>query len=457
MPLLRANLDSEVSSALQRIYAKQLSDGGWNWWDGPDSDPQITAYVLLGLIEARQAGYSIDENIFGNGISYLEESLTSLAANDAEWQYNRQAFAVYVLARAGKFPSSHADFMFENRAHLSLYGEAYLAQAYFLDNANSSHIQTLMSDLSSAAVLSAAGAHWEEKETDYWNWNTDVRTTAIVLDAFVRIDPESTLTVDAVRWLMAHRNSTGWGTTQETAWTLMALTDWLTASKEFESAYAYAVGVNGQQITRGDVNATNLSKPVTVDVTMAQLTEQVNYLVITRGAGNGNLYYTAYMTAELPVDSVKSLDRGIAVSRQYFTLDDAKHPITEIKRGELVRVRVTIVAPSSLHYVVVDDPLPAGLEAVDASLLTDVQVPDKYSITDFARRGWGWWFFDNIQLRDEKVVLSADYLPAGTYVFTYMARAGTVGTFNVIPTTASEFYFPDVYGRGDGTVFVVKP
>jgi uncharacterized protein YfaS (alpha-2-macroglobulin family) len=49
------------------------------------------------------------------------------------------------------------------------------------------------------------------------------------------------------------------------------------------------------------------------------------------------------------------------------------------------------------------------------------------------------------------------YLPAGTYVFTYLARAGTVGAFNVIPTTASEFYFPDVYGRGDGTVFVVKP
>ena len=41
------------------------------------------------------------------------------------------------------------------------------------------------------------------------------------------------------------------------------------------------------------------------------------------------------------------------------------------------------------------------------------------------------------------------YLPAGTHVFTYLARAGTAGTFNVIPTTASEFYFPDVYGRGD--------
>jgi len=54
------------------------------------------------------------------------------------------------------------------------------------------------------------------------------------------------------------------------------------------------------------------------------------------------------------------------------------------------------------------------------------------------------------------VVLSAQYLPSGTYVYTYLARASTAGTFRVIPTTASEFYFPDVAGRGAGSLFVVK-
>jgi len=59
-------------------------------------------------------------------------------------------------------------------------------------------------------------------------------------------------------------------------------------------------------------------------------------------------------------------------------------------------------------------------------------------------------------LRDEKITLSADYLPAGTYVYTYIVRASTAGTFNVIPPTASEFYFPDVGGRGAGSVFTVR-
>jgi hypothetical protein len=454
---MRSGLDKQINSALQRIYSRQIYDGGWNWWDGDRSDLQVSAYVMLGLIEASEAGYSVSRDVFTSGVEYLQENLHSLDANDSEGLYNRNAFVTYVLARAGDFQSSIAQNLYDNRAHLGVYGEAYLAQALFIDNPEGTRIKTLMSDLTTRVVLSSSGAHWEESETDYWNWNTDLRTTAIVLDTFVRIQPESVLTVDAVRWLMAHRRSNGWGSTQETAWTLLALTDWLTTSKEFESNYSYAVGLNGKSLAQGLVDSGNLTKPVHVSITGQELTGQVNYLVVARGAGVGNLYYTAYLNAGLPVESVKPLDRGIAVSRQYFTLDDAKNPITEIKRGDLVRVRVTIVAPAALYYVVVNDPLPAGLEAVDSSILTDAQVPQKYSVLDFARRGWGWWFFTHTELRDEKVVLSADYLPAGTYIFTYLARAGTAGTFNVIPTTASEFYFPDVYGRGEGSIFIVKP
>ena len=103
------------------------------------------------------------------------------------------------------------------------------------------------------------------------------------------------------------------------------------------------------------------------------------------------------------------------------------------------------------------DPLPAGLEAVDASILTDTQVPSKYTLQDYNEHGWGWWFFPHIENRDEKIVLSTDYLPAGTYVYTYLARASTIGTYKVIPPTAAEFYFPDVGGRGAGSEFVVKP
>jgi uncharacterized protein YfaS (alpha-2-macroglobulin family) len=125
----------------------------------------------------------------------------------------------------------------------------------------------------------------------------------------------------------------------------------------------------------------------------------------------------------------------------------------------LLLARLTIVVPHDLHYVVIDDPLPAGLEAIDQSLETspDITAPQRYDWQSLWKGGWGWWYFDHVELRDERLVLSADYLPAGTYVYTYLVRASIPGTYYTIPATAQEFYFPEVYGRGAGGRFVVEP
>ena len=272
------------------------------------------------------------------------------------------------------------------------------------------------------------------------------------------MDAANPVTAQAVRWLMAHRESGHWYTTQETAWSLIALTNWMSASNEYDTNYEYAVGLNGEMLDQGNATKENLTDTVNLKVELKDLLkEAANYLVFTRGDGTGNLYYTAYLSAELHVESIEPLDQGVSLSRQYFALDDNKTPITETSRGELVRVRLTVVVPAAVHYLVVDDPLPAGFEAIDSTLQTSTAVPTSYTVADYNERGWGWWYFSHIELRDEKVVLSADYLPAGTYVFTYLARASTAGTFKVIPPTASEFYFPDVGGRGAGSVFEVKP
>src|SRR5690606_40773523 len=63
-------------------------------------------------------------------------------------------------------------------------------------------------------------------------------------------------------------------------------------------------------------------------------------------------------------------------------------------------------------------------------------------------RGWGWWYFAETDLRDEKAVMFADVLPAGTYQYTYQLRLGLPGEYRVIPPTARQFYLPEVYGRG---------
>ena len=130
--------------------------------------------------------------------------------------------------------------------------------------------------------------------------------------------------------------------------------------------------------------------------------------------------------------------------------------------GEVVQVRMTMIAPHDLYYVVVEDPLPAGAEPVDVSLETTselAQEPGLYRETenegwyDFYR--WWWRWYSRSEMRDDKVVLFADYLPAGTYEYSYTFRATLPGTYQVIPTTAREFYFPEVFGRADGRLLTI--
>jgi hypothetical protein len=457
-PALLANLKTQVGTGLQRLYARQNADGGWGWWNG-NSDDLTSAYVVLGLVKAKEADYTVDQNVLTNGLNYLNTRI-GLLSTDALSTRNRQAFMAYVLTIAGQAPVSTAVTLFEKRQWLDLYGRALLAETLFTIDPKDPRLDTLRSDLVNAAVLSATGTHWQEKTTDFINWNTDTRSTAIILEALTHIDPQNPLTANAVRWLMASRTDGHWQSTQETAWTLMALTDWMVQSGELNANYAYAVQLNGQPLGQGQVTKDNVRTSQTLHVDVKDLlTGKPNRLVFARDGQAGALYYTTHLTVDLPAGQVKALDQGILLTRRYYALTDLKTPITQASLGQELQVTLTLVAPAGLSYVVVDDPLPAGLEAIDTSLKSSPtnDIPADYDWTRIGQDGWGWWYFPHAELRDEKVVLSADYLPGGTYTYTYRVRAMTSGVFQVIPPTAQEFYFPEVYGRGDGSIFTVEP
>jgi uncharacterized protein YfaS (alpha-2-macroglobulin family) len=58
---------------------------------------------------------------------------------------------------------------------------------------------------------------------------------------------------------------------------------------------------------------------------------------------------------------------------------------------------------------------------------------------------------------DERIAWSADFLPAGTYELTYTLSLTQPGEYQVLPSRAWQFYFPDVQGISAGTVFNIQP
>jgi len=453
---LREKLLDLLRVGLERLYTQQHEDGGWGWWWDDRSNPHLTAYVVFALTTSREVGFEVKQDIVARGLDFLAGALVPASGLSSPWEANRQAWILYVLSRGGrgaKVERQVSD-LFSERAKLAHYARAYLALA--LENADpkDQRIGTLVSDLWSAAILSATGAHWEEEGYDFYAMNTDTRSTAVILHALIRLDPANPLLPNVVRWLMVARRGGIWETTQETAWALISLTDWMAVTGELQGSYAYSVRLNDAVLSSGEVTPETVRQAVVVAVGLQGLAARSD-LVVARGLGEGRLYYTAHLEVNLPAEEAGPLDRGIVVERRYLSRGKESN---SARVGEAVDVELTIIAPHDLYYVVVEDPLPAGAEAVDTSLATtSLLEPEPELSRDEGGRHFGWWWrwYSRSEIRDEKVVLFAERLPAGTYTYRYAFRATQPGTYRVIPTTAREFYFPEVFGRAGGRLFTV--
>jgi len=469
--ILEKELPVLVQQGLDKLYNQQRQDGGWGWWPdsltatgSQESNVNLTAYVVFALTKAQQSGFDVNGDVLQRGQQFLIGKLVAARDLTSFYTANQQAWVLYVLAEGKQPQKDRLNDLFDNRDKLSHYGRAYLALALSLGDSSDTRVATLLSDLNNAAILSATGAHWEEDAFDWWAMNTDTRSTAIILDALARLDKNNQLAPNVVRWLMVARKGGYWETTQETAWSLIALTDWMKATGELQGSYDYAVFLNDKDKASGKVDKSNLRESVKLQIAVAELLKDSNRLTISRGDGQGRLYYTAHLEVFLPVQDIKPVSRGVTVLRRYTLASCAegvKCPeVKEVKLGDVIRVDLTIIAPNNLYYVVVEDPLPAGGEAVDTGLATASLLDQGPQLTRQVggQRPYFWWWwhwYSRSELRDEKVVLFADRLTKGTYEYSYTFRATLPGDYQVIPTVAREFYFPEVFGRSDGRLLSI--
>ncbi len=459
---LGAQLDELVPQAIARLAQLQKPSGGWGFCESTEVDPYLTAYILFGLSKAQEAGYSSDPVDVGAALRVLE--ITPAQRLTSRYAVNRQAFFLYVLSAWGDAEIEDMDdLVTEHQDLMDPYAKAYLALAYEMaGDGDNENVAALLADLTGTAIVSATGAHWEDAVQDYANLATDIRGTAVVIDALANLDPDNPLAPQAVRWLMSTRQAFVWPTEFETVWSTLALTDWVAATGELEADYDYSVGINGTVLNSGQFDETNVTTAVQESVEMSRLPENTtNYIDYVHGEGPGRLYYTTHLDAYLAAESVEPLSRGVQVERVYFDAacdprEETCEPITEIEAGQQVRVQLTIIAPNDLTYVVVEDPIPAGAEALNPALQTtgvgfDPTIRPEEEGAPYGF--WGWWFFNDVQFEDEKVVFTSNFLPAGSYQYTYFLQAAIPGDYQVMPAVAFEEFFPEVFGRSNGMLF----
>jgi hypothetical protein len=424
---LMTELPGLVTTGLQRLYRLQNLDGGWGWSEGDESQPSQTAYVVLGLVRARKDGYEVNERVLNKGLSYLRHSV--LETRDLE----ARAYISHVLAESGEGDLSLARSLSERRRRMDLYAQGYLALALDALGDRSSARQ-IVRDLTAEVAETAHTAHWTEEHHDLAAMSSDGRTTAVVLRAMLAVDPGNPLVPKTIQWLMWAWEGGHWGTTHETAQVVLALSSYLDVTDQEQEGLSYRAYLNGRLLASGtaapqDVGARG-------EVITSDLAPGDNLLeVVTDGPG---IVYVAsalqYLTQRESLEPARSLN-GPIVQRQYELVESGE-PVSHCRVGDLIRVRLTIEFADDAFYVVVEDAIPPGMEAVDIRPRAAVSV-----------QGGDVEFESSGDLRDGRVTYYTTGLSAGVYDYTYLVRAAIAGQFRVAPAEVMLMYEPAVWGN----------
>jgi hypothetical protein len=170
--------------------------------------------------------------------------------------------------------------------------------------------------------------------------------------------------------------------------------------------------------------------------------------------GQGRVYYGVRMNY-YPKGESKAKEEGISVLKSMETLKESSPSMDSFKAGTIVRVTLTVISNQARNYIVVEDPLPAGFETVNLAFET----VGRNLAESVEQNSEEWWYRNPFQHRetyDDRVLLFADYLPAGVHTFSYLARVTSFGTFQMPSTRAEGMYEPEVSGQTSSRQIVVQ-
>jgi uncharacterized protein YfaS (alpha-2-macroglobulin family) len=436
---------------VSELEKHQGADGGFGLWRADDASAPwlvrfLTAYALLTFEQLQRAGIASSPHAKERARAYLVRSLRDEAPAE------ERAFMVYALARTGTLELGYANKLFEQRAQLSLLARIELAHTLTRLDARP-QAQTVLDELSSHVRVASDRAHLEA-ERGYGTFDSDVRATGELLELLLEHAPEHVLVPKLARWLSAARGRDGgYVNTQESAWAVMSLADYLTKREVVAPALAATVKLGTRQLGTFALSGHRASAKAALP--MHALPRSGAPLLLAT-EGRGTLYYGVqlqYAPLELPRAPV---ERGFFVERSFERIDPLAlarghaegEPSERAKLHDYVRVTLRIAVPSAREFVMIEDALPAGLEPVDSGLSSE------FGAASHALRNRD--PEDHRELREQGARIAINSLPPGLYRYSYLARATTPGTFVAPPARVEEMYAPENQGATSATTFTVE-
>lgn len=399
-----------IGQAVSRILTRQSASGGFGLWQAGSGDFWLDAYVADFLSRARATGFEVPQQAFAMAMDNLRNRVNY--APDFDKGGEDIAYALMVLAREGAARMGDLRYYADVKADalgtplalaqlgaaLALYGDQTRADRLFA--------------LALRRIAGQTGTETQDWRADY---GTRLRDRAGVLTLAAEA---GTTAID--RAALVDTLATGGPhlSTQEQAWTLLA------AKALVHDATPGALTLDGVPVTG----------PLVQRFTAADLPAGA---LTNAGAKATDITLT---TLGVPRVAPDAGGYGYAIERAYYDLDGAPVSLDAVSTGtRLVTVLTVHPFEQGAARLMVDDPLPAGLEIDNPSLLRagDIRSLDWLSPAD-AR---------HTEFRSDRFLAAVDWRSDKPFQLAYIVRAVSPGRYHHPAASVEDMYRPQYRAR----------
>lgn len=464
-----AHMSGQISSHLEKLKARQLSNGGFPWLSSGRDNVFVTQNILenighLHYLGALDMSNVLVDEMIRSALSYVDNAIfekfeklkkdhknTGFRLDD---NHLDELSVMYLYVRSffnhiqpDKKSLEAIDYYLHQ---CEVYGmkrslsEQAMIGLVFIRNHNSRAQDIYLSLKEKAVKNEDMGWYWNAGNGYAW-YQLPIETHALILEFFMEMEaPEDE--VNALKlWLLKNKQTTHWNTPKASVSAIYALliqgknkgvSPWIVESVE-------PVIWVGKELVNTSIRDTESGTGYVRKVwTSDDIPKDMSFIKITNN-NSSMAWGAAYYQYFEQLQKVKSFeDNPLTIKKSIFKVDsgyqgDRLWPIDEntlIKVGDKLNIQLIVQSDRNMEYIHMKDLRPAGTE------------PDDILSGFRYREGLNYYHVT----KDVSSHFYFDYLPKGTYIFEYTLRVTHPGDFTTGLATIGSMYAPEFTSHSEG-------
>ena len=396
-----------VNAAIKKIASLQLANGGLTYWAGSNyTDDWATNYAGHFMIEAANKGYNLPSNFMDKLLKYQKNMANAWIPNTKYYNSDLvQAYRLYTLALA-KAPEMGAMNRLKEQKDLSVSSKWRLAATYQIAGQNKTAMKIIEN-------LSTQINPYREL---YYTYGSDIRDKAMILETLTLMK-QKIKAAELVRTLSASMASDEWMSTQTTAYSLLAL-----------SQYYKAMGSNAQMsytYKTKNINGTYTGKTFVNQVNMLLKGNPADDVLEVKNNGKAIMFGRIMLEGIPQPGQEKASENNLKMKINYFDLKGKKIDITKISQGTDFIAEVSVSNPGmrgEYNELALTHIIPPGWEIHNTRM-------------DLGSSTLKMGTYNFMDIRDDRIYLHFNLRPNETKLYQFMFNASYIG----------KYYLPSIY------------